>query len=234
MIFFHELLQANFSLPTLCYSHISIMPAKQLPFEYSELKSGEIRFLKPESDDSSGLKWELESKQLLDGHGDDGAGAQCDYDALSYTWGEPGEGTFHITCNGRTLKVWENLYKALPCLARQLRQEDFAPRQIWIDAVCINQLDDTEKSEQIDRMSAIYRRARQVIVWLGPGNGKDNNDAAIALLPWLSKIGAATMKYFMDSHQPEPDLSSMDVPDPSSPVWEILGQIFFSEWYTRL
>lgn len=210
------------------------MSTKQPPFKYPKLKRGQIRLLKPDTDDLSGLKWELESVQLLHGDGNHEAGASCDYDALSYTWGEPGDGDFHITCNGRTLKVWENLYSALPCLARQLRQEGSSPRRIWIDAICINQSDESEKLKQIDRMSSIYRRARQVIVWLGPGRGKDDNDAAIALLPLISQIGAATIKYFMDSHQPRPDFSDIEVPDASSPVWEILGEIFFSEWYTRL
>lgn len=210
------------------------MLAKQPLFKYPKLKRGQIRLLKPEADDLSGLKWELESVQLLDGDGDDKAGCPCDYDTLSYVWGEPGEGEFHITCNGKTLKVWENLYSALPCLARQLRQEGSSPRRIWIDAVCINQSDEAEKLKQIDRMSAIYRRARQVIVWLGPGRGKGDNDAAIALLPLLGQIGAATLKYFMDPRKLEPDFSGMEVPDASSPVWEILGEIFFSEWYTRL
>lgn len=210
------------------------MSTKQPPFKYPKLKRGQIRLLEPEPDDLSGLKWELESVQLLHGDGHHEARASCDYDALSYTWGEPGDGDFHITCNGRTLKVWENLYGALPCLARQLRQEGSTPRRIWIDAVCINQSDESEKLKQIDRMSAIYRRARQVVVWFGPGRGKDENDAAIALLPLLGQIGAATMKYFMDTCQTEPDFFDMEVPDASCPVWEILGEIFFSEWYTRL
>lgn len=68
----------------MCCSHISIMPTKQSTSKYSKLKRGQIRLLKPESDDSSGLQWELESVQLLNGDGDDKAGSPCDYDALSY------------------------------------------------------------------------------------------------------------------------------------------------------
>lgn len=132
------------------------------------------------------------------------------------------------------MKVWENLYRALPCLPRQLQQEGSSPRGIWIDAVCINQLNEAEKLKQIDRMSAIYRRARQVIVWFGPGRGKDDNDAAIALLPLLNQIGTTSINYFMNSHQPRPDFSGMEVPDASSPVWQVLGDIIFSKWYTRL
>lgn len=231
---FRELFQTSLLLSNMCYSHFSIMSTKESPFKYSKLSRGQIRLLKPESDDLSGFKWELESVQLLNSDGDDNVGSPCDYDALSYVWGEPGEGEFHITCNGKTLKVSENLYRALPFLARQLKQEGSSPRRIWIDAVCINQLNEAEKPKQIDRMPTIYRHARQVIVWFGPGCGKDDNDAAIALLPLLNQIGTATVNYFMDSHQPRPDFSGTEVPDASSPVWQVLGDIIFSKWYTRL
>jgi hypothetical protein len=38
---------------------------------------------------------------------------------------------------------------------------------LWIDAVCINQQDVTERSEQVKMMREIYERATEVIVWLG-------------------------------------------------------------------
>lgn len=40
----------------------------------------------------------------------------------------------------------------------------------WIDAICINQQDVAERSIQILAMGAVYSRARQVVVWLGPGD----------------------------------------------------------------
>jgi len=41
---------------------------------------------------------------------------------------------------------------------------------MWIDAICINQADNVEKSKQIMRMPEIYREALQVRVWLGEVN----------------------------------------------------------------
>jgi hypothetical protein len=43
-------------------------------------------------------------------------------------------------------------------------------RVLWIDAICINQEDSKEKSEQVMLMSEIYRNAGTVQIWLGPEN----------------------------------------------------------------
>lgn len=102
-------------------------------------------------------------------------------------------------------------------MARRLERAGSPPRQIWIDAVCINQSDGNEKMQQIGRMAEIYRLARQVIVWLGPGHAPNHNDAAIALFPLLSQMGKAAVRYMMDSRQPEPGFSDATIPDASSP-----------------
>ena len=39
--------------------------------------------------------------------------------------------------------------------------------KIWIDALCINQNDDSEKVEQLKLMGNIYRFAGNIIMWLG-------------------------------------------------------------------
>lgn len=60
-----------------------------------------------------------------------------------------------------------------------LRYED-RNRILWVDAVCINQIDEREKIHQIRLMGRIYRQAVQVCVWLGAP--ADNSDAAMDLL----------------------------------------------------
>jgi hypothetical protein len=39
-------------------------------------------------------------------------------------------------------------------------------RTFWIDALCINQKDEEEKSSQVLQMHLIYKHASEVIVWL--------------------------------------------------------------------
>jgi hypothetical protein len=41
------------------------------------------------------------------------------------------------------------------------------PRYLWIDALCINQDDDYERSAQVAIMGRIYQTARRVISWIG-------------------------------------------------------------------
>ena len=83
------------------------------------------------------------------------------FDALSYTWGSQ-EGSGTIRLNGVDFYVTENLYAAL----RELRS-GWRPRRLWIDAVCVNQTDPTERNAQLSLMQQIYGNAKLVIAWLG-------------------------------------------------------------------
>jgi len=80
------------------------------------------------------------------------------YEALSYVWGDPEEKCM-ITWNNEQVPVTRNLYTALPFL--RLRDGE---RVMWIDAVCINQNDEQERSQQVRIMGKIYKQASQVIV----------------------------------------------------------------------
>jgi hypothetical protein len=50
---------------------------------------------------------------------------------------------------------------------RNLRDPS-VPRNLWIDAICINQSNNVEKSAQVLVMRQIYVGARSVVIWLGP------------------------------------------------------------------
>jgi len=83
------------------------------------------------------------------------------YEALSYTWGSQIL-THDIIVNNCQVKVTENLFEAL----RHLRNER-KPRTLWIDAVCVNQQDLTERSQQVVYMRKIFSTVGQVVIWLG-------------------------------------------------------------------
>jgi hypothetical protein len=90
------------------------------------------------------------------------------YEALSYVWGER-RGTRPITCNNRHLFVTPNCVAALLQFRRSLQK-----RTLWIDAICIDQgagaAATAERNRQVAMIGEVYRSARRVIVWLGPGN----------------------------------------------------------------
>ncbi|KAG8158802.1 hypothetical protein KVR01_011245 [Diaporthe batatas] len=89
--------------------------------------------------------------------------------ALSYVWGSQ-EDKKSIFINGKTIQVTKNLYEALLHI-----REVLSPVPMWIDAVCINQNNDEEKGKQLRKMTAIYRQASAVIIWLGPAEGDDTD-----------------------------------------------------------
>ncbi|KAH8749443.1 heterokaryon incompatibility protein-domain-containing protein [Hyaloscypha finlandica] len=83
------------------------------------------------------------------------------YEALSYTWGST-EDPVEIRIDNRKFEVRQNLWSALNALKMPRKA-----RALWVDAICINQNDVDERSEQVRKMGRIYSRATQVIVWLG-------------------------------------------------------------------
>jgi hypothetical protein len=109
--------------------------------------------------------------ELLEYNLDEFQGSSHPYEALSYVWGDPSRSR-SIFLEGELFKVTSNLYAAL----LQLRDHSF-PRIIWIDAICINQLDDDERGLQVRFMANIYGNAKRVIVWLG--EAADSSDEAL-------------------------------------------------------
>jgi hypothetical protein len=83
------------------------------------------------------------------------------YEALSYTWGIL-ETLKRIYINHFLFEVTPNLFDALYRLRLPNRR-----RTLWIDAICINQEDNVEKSTQLPLMRGIYPNASSVVVWIG-------------------------------------------------------------------
>src|SRR5213078_3406829 len=101
--------------------------------------------------------------------------------ALSYSWGDKSK-TERIYLDEGSLEITTNLAAALRSrlVLDEIEQMDL--KAIWADAICINQEDDNEKSQQVMRMRQIYMQAR-TIVWLG--EGADNSQDAVELIQEL-------------------------------------------------
>lgn len=110
---------------------------------------------------------------------------QCDvsYDALSYCWGNQNT-SCEIEINNASFSITPNLESAL----RRLRYCDI-PRNLWVDAICINQGSDEEaikeRNYQVGMMRRIYQCCGSVRVWLGEEG--DESDTALKLISQLSK-----------------------------------------------
>ncbi|KAI0191331.1 heterokaryon incompatibility protein-domain-containing protein [Astrocystis sublimbata] len=132
------------------------------------------------------------------------------YEALSYVWGskdnpvevkivgDPGTTECNNEPHEQTMSITQNLATAL----QYLRYEDDA-RVLWIDAVCIDQSNVTEKGHQVALMGEVYKHAKQVIVWLGPP--ADHSGRALEV---LREIGSqVTVDWTKTAMSPTPDAS---------------------------
>ncbi|KAK4215145.1 heterokaryon incompatibility protein-domain-containing protein [Rhypophila decipiens] len=103
------------------------------------------------------------------------------YTALSYVWGNAAE-TVPILVDGVKFLATKNLVAALA----ELQPEDGDPMTLWIDALCINQSDNDEKSGQIQLMKQIYEASISTIVWLG-----DDADGSETVMKMLGEFCCA-------------------------------------------
>lgn len=83
------------------------------------------------------------------------------FTALSYVWGDPTAQAV-IWLSDEPLRVTKNAWEALNRL-----RTTFSPLRIWVDAICIDQTNASEKLRQIPLMSEIYSSAERVYIWLG-------------------------------------------------------------------
>ncbi|KAK1758979.1 heterokaryon incompatibility protein-domain-containing protein [Echria macrotheca] len=131
-------------------------------FKYSPLAPGWIRLLRllPNRDSNAPVHCQLFDFPLHE------IGEEpCLYEAVSYVWGSSDK-PHPIGINGSILAVGANLYAALV----QFRDR-FLDKILWVDALCINQQDKSERGHQVQHMAKIYHKADRVIVWLGDGTG---------------------------------------------------------------
>lgn len=150
-------------------------------FQYSPLPPvGWIRLLviEPASRPAKPLRMRLETCEITN---------ELDYEALSYTWGN-GFDCWPIRIHGKQMMIRRNLLMALTAL----RRSD-VPLPIWVDAICINQNDITERNHQVWQIKDIYSKARLVNVWLGD----TDVDAVVGLdlgMDFIREFGDALIK----------------------------------------
>ncbi|KAJ6197217.1 LOW QUALITY PROTEIN: heterokaryon incompatibility protein-domain-containing protein [Bipolaris maydis] len=89
------------------------------------------------------------------------------FEALSYVWGREKSDNVLLCADNQgniqgQLELTKNLEQALHAL-RQPHQR----RILWIDAICIRQDDNAERSRQVSYMRSVYNNASRVIIWLG-------------------------------------------------------------------
>src|SRR5436305_6675472 len=159
------------------------------------------------------------------------SGVQYDYETISYVWGDPQDKKM-VLCDGMGMQVTQNLVDVL----RSVRHHDRS-RQLWADAIYINQSDNEEKAAQVAQMLRIYQRAKLVLVWLGQHD--QYSKVAMPIFEKMYEIiqrgSPAKARNPNDSPDPDNDfkqlrnelkLDSMD--------WKSIGFFFSRPYFSRI
>ncbi|RII05524.1 hypothetical protein CUC08_Gglean010174 [Alternaria sp. MG1] len=125
-----------------------------MDFSYLPIRNSDLRLLTPISIQSNRLSFSMSRFAQ---------NSAPRYTAVSYTWGNetPSE---HIFINGQPFPVRLNLWSCLHYLAQD---KTAGWTHLWVDAICIDQMNNAERTAQVRRMDTIYRNASAVSVWLG-------------------------------------------------------------------
>jgi hypothetical protein len=83
------------------------------------------------------------------------------YEAVSYVWVR-----FVGTSDIEIRDVIYTVPTSAEDVLQAVRYKD-SERLIWIDAICINQIDQTEKQHQVAIIGRIYQEADRTVFWLG-------------------------------------------------------------------
>jgi hypothetical protein len=166
------------------------------------------------------------------------------YESLSYVWGDSVLKQT-ITVNGTSIPVTRNLEAAL----RRVRNTEHTDL-LWVDAVCINQMDTSEKNVQVTRMKDIYSNSGAVLVWLGDATIDLDNDStsvqqAVHAMDLLESIYLTALSNDLAS-DPDPlrmvlrgnvafqDPRSVGLPAVHDEVWTDLKYFLRRPWFSRV
>jgi hypothetical protein len=162
-----------------------------------------------------------------------------EYAALSYTWGPSsneeekngmsGDPTHRILCNGYPILVTENLHNFL---TRAARSQTLRLKDIWIDAISVNQKDLLERTKQVSLMANIYQSAANVTVWMG--NHDDHTENAFNLMKQLSKCSTEQRMLITPKTLESEEVYKLLAPCHNIYFWKSLGIFFQRRWFTRV
>ncbi|KAK1141867.1 hypothetical protein N8T08_008380 [Aspergillus melleus] len=176
-------------------------------YSYQPLKSkGSIRLLRLEGDnkDDMTITGGLEEVSLHD--------CSIEYTGLSYTWGSSLK-PFKLRTNLGSIALTVSLYFAI---VQMLRDTD-GPRVIWVDAVSINQEDESEKAGQIEILDDIFGQAAGILGWVG----KESVD---------SRLAFDTIRYL--ARRPPEEMSGSDM-RVNSDRWAAVNALIARPWFRR-
>ena len=132
--------------------------------------------LRSKSDKGTESRSDEDNKSSAEDEENDDGAENC-YEAVSYTWGDPvlsenlvvlpDESTSGVALPEQTGETHLAITRNVDTMLRFFRSPTKIVR-LWVDAICLNQVDKHELGHQIALMGEIYNHAPQTRIWLGP------------------------------------------------------------------
>ncbi|KAI0543566.1 HET domain-containing protein [Xylaria curta] len=199
-----------------------------LPYAYSPLVANSIRLIS--FNVTGGLSVTLKTVNIDE---------VPPYFALSYAWDIQTK-IIPIEVNRQRFSVSLSLADAILWL-RRLIVDDFSLNDgvewVWIDKICINQEDLSERSKQVQIMNLVYSQAIRTVIWLGPDG--DACSPAWHLIdqiydifrrgnPDAKFVADIPFRMYSDQHH-----ASLGLPKWDDELWVNLRRLFELPWFTR-
>ncbi|KEY75047.1 hypothetical protein S7711_09654 [Stachybotrys chartarum IBT 7711] len=199
-----------------------------LPYIYSPLVANAIRLLSLHATDGSSAT--LKTVNLNEAP---------PYFALSYAWDVQARDV-PLEVNGQMLSVSSSLTVAIRRLHELTVDDSVLDNRVtwvWIDKICINQDDLSERSKQVQMMNSIYSQAVRTLIWLGPDC--DGCSAAWRLIdqiydtfrrenPCAKFVADIPFRMYSDQNHTASGLPGWD-----DELWRHLRRLFELPWFTR-
>ncbi|KAM0406525.1 hypothetical protein ACHAPZ_003289 [Fusarium culmorum] len=115
-----------------------------------------------------------------------------------------------------------------------LRSLERKTEWIWIDQICINQDDKTERAIQVDLMKRIYSTSLGTIIWLGPSvTGIDRLLTLVDLMSSFHKEDINPTGTRKRSRYTKEEFLTLGLPEAQDSAWSAFGEILSRPWFIR-
>lgn len=147
------------------------------------------------------------------------------YEALSYAW-EGSETPYNLATSDGIIPIPCCVWRALLDL-----RDNNQRRTLWIDSVCIDQADRTEKAQQVLLMKDIFACAQRVLIYMGP----QTPHTLLGL--WLLNTVLNVLQPFSKNarvRMSERDLLTLGLPPANDISWISLLSLAQHPWFRRI
>ena len=153
------------------------------------------------------------------------------YYTLSYTWGNPDldQEELALCTDNSSISIQPNLALWIRTHGLSLASQRHL---FWIDQLCIDKSNTSERSQQVRMMKEIYARSSRLFVWLGPGSEESR-----ITLQTIDRAGRVLHGIFqVPDHRAlsSEEYYARGFPKPDKKAWGAVFDLFENPYFQRV